>query len=69
MCKKDEEGGMMGFWMDMDLILGAGVKDGLVIKWFKWVDGMEAKSLYTITVNKAEGLNLVWEKLKAKLEN
>lgn len=43
MCKKkDEEGGMMGFWMDMHPILGAGTKDGLVIKWFQWVDGMEA---------------------------
>lgn len=42
MCKKDEEGGMMGFWMDMYLILGADMKDGLVIKWFKGVDGMEA---------------------------
>lgn len=25
--------------------------------------------MYTITVNGAEGLQLVWEKLKAKLEN
>lgn len=42
MQKKDEEGVMMGFWMDMYLILGAGMNDGLVIKWFKWAAGMEA---------------------------
>lgn len=41
-AKKDEKGGLMGFWMDMYLILGACMKDGLVIKWFKWLDGMEA---------------------------
>lgn len=60
MCKKDEEGGMMGFGMDMYLILGAGMKDGSVIKWFKWVDGMEAKCVCAISVNEAEGLKLVW---------